>query len=30
MGDHNIDNTPLVNIREVLARLFDTPYTNIA
>ena len=27
MGDQN---TPLANIREVLARLFDTSYTNIA
>jgi len=30
MGDYNMDNTPLTNIREALARLFDTLYTNIA
>jgi hypothetical protein len=30
MGDYNIDNTPLANPYEILARLFDTFYTNIA
>ena len=30
MGDHNIDNTLLANIREALAYLFNTPYTYIA
>ena len=30
MGDYNINNTPLVNPREALARLFNTFYTNIA
>ena len=29
MGDHNIDNAPLANPREALARLLDTSYTNI-
>ena len=29
MGDHNIDNAPLVNSREALARLFNTFYINI-
>jgi hypothetical protein len=30
MGDHNIDNAPLANPHEVLARLFNTFYINIA
>jgi hypothetical protein len=30
MGDHNIDNAPLVNPHEVLACLLNTSYTNIA
>ena len=30
MGNYNIDNTPLVNPYKVLARLFNTSYTNIA
>ena len=30
MGDHNIDNAPLANPREALARLLNTSYTNIA
>ena len=29
MGDHNIDNTPLVNPYKALARLLNTFYTNI-
>ena len=29
MGDYNIDNAPLANPYEVLARLFDIFYTNI-
>jgi len=30
MGNHNIDNTPLMNLREALAYLFDTSHTYIA
>jgi hypothetical protein len=30
MGDHNIDNALLANPYKVLARLFNTFYTNIA
>jgi len=30
MGNHNIDNTSLTNLREALACLFDTSYTYIA
>jgi hypothetical protein len=30
MDDYNMDNTPLTNTREALARLFNTRYTNIA
>jgi len=30
MGDYNIDNTLLTNLREVLACLFDTSHTYIA
>jgi hypothetical protein len=30
MGNYNIDNAPLANPYEALARLFDTFYTNIA
>jgi len=29
MGDYNMDNTPLANIREALACLFNTSYTYI-
>jgi hypothetical protein len=30
MGDYNIDNAPLANPHEVLTRLLNTSYTNIA
>jgi hypothetical protein len=30
MGDYNINNAPLANPHEALARLFDISYTNIA
>jgi len=30
MGDYNIDNTPLTNLRKALAYLFNTSYTHIA
>jgi len=30
MGDYNMDNTPLTNLREALACLFDTSHTHIA
>ena len=30
MGNYNINNTLLVNIREVLTCLFNTSYPNIA
>jgi len=30
MGDYNIDNTPLTNLREALACLFNTSHTHIA
>jgi hypothetical protein len=30
MGDHNIDNAPLVNPYKVLICLFNISYTNIA
>jgi len=30
MGNYNMDNTPLTNLREVLAYLFNTSYTYIA
>jgi len=30
MGDYNIDNTLLTNLREALAYLFNTSYTHIA
>ena len=30
MDDYNIDNTPLINIREALACLFNTSHPNIA
>ena len=30
MGDYNTDNTLPVNLCEVLARLFNTSYINIA
>ena len=29
MGNYNIDNTPLINLREALAYLFNTFYTYI-
>jgi len=30
MGDYNIDNTLLTNLREALACLFNTSHTHIA
>jgi len=30
MGDYNMDNTPLMNLREALACLFNTSHTHIA
>jgi len=30
MGDYNIDNTPMTNLRKTLACLFETSHTYIA